>query len=253
MISKNLLLIFDIDATLFDSGGLGRTAIEKAVEDIYGIRGSTIGIIPHGMTDKLIFLKILKRSGIALDNFDDDFERFCERYIQEFSILLQNSDQPRLLGGVDKLIRHLAAQPGIFLAVGTGNIEQSAFLKLHHHDMAKFFPVGGFGSDSQNRSEIISIAYHRAQNHYRIPFAIRDTWVIGDTPHDIQAGKDLGVNTLAVATGIHDIRSLFEYMPTALFEDLTDIERFMFVIRDKEEHDRKVILNSVKRTGSTDQ
>jgi len=80
---------------------------------------------------------------------------------------------------------------------------------------------------------LISIAYRRAQHYYRIPFSTRDTWVIGDTHHDILAGRRIGVNTLAVATGAHSQFELARFQPTALLQDLDDWQRFIQIITGK--------------------
>ncbi|MFH0764882.1 MAG: HAD hydrolase-like protein [Calditrichota bacterium] len=227
------LLIFDVDGTLTDSAGITRTAYETVVEELYGVRNSTRGLKPAGRTDRDIFFEILNLNQIEVTDQNEEFRKFSDLYIPLLGRLLTESKKPRLLAGVKTLLEKLAALEPMHLALGTGNIEQSAYLKLHRHNVSSYFPVGGFGSDSSVRAEIIAIALRRAQHYYRVPFATRDTWVIGDTPFDIQAGRDAGANTLAVATGPHDQYELARYKPTALFSDLDDWDHFIHVITGK--------------------
>ncbi len=233
MKSTPILLIFDVDGTLTDSAGLTRVAYESAVQEMYGVENSANGVKPHGRTDQDIFEEILRRNRIDYDDIDAEFDAFCDKYIPHLARLLHESDKPRLLPGVTVLLNKLSKIKNVYLSLGTGNIEQGAYLKLQRHGIAGLFPVGGFGSDSADRPEIISIALRRARHHYRIPFPARSIWVIGDTPFDIVAGKWLGANTIGVATGNFDQYELSLHKPNALFQDLDDWERFIEVINER--------------------
>jgi phosphoglycolate phosphatase len=224
------LLIFDIDGTLMSTGGLTGVAFELAIEELYGVKNSTNGIEPFGLTDQLIFSKILQNNNIPYENGAEEFERFCEKYIIHLGIQLNNSSKPMLLPGVKRLLQKLKDDKKVFLALETGNIEPSAFLKLHSLGVISHFPIGGFGSDSMDRAKIIELAFRRAQAHYRVPFSIKETWVIGDTPNDINAGQQLGINTISVATGVFGVEQLSHHRPNAIFDDFTDWERFLNVI-----------------------
>lgn len=233
MKSTPTLLIFDIDGTLTDSAGLSRVAYECAIEELYQIRNSADGVKPFGRTDQDIFEEILQRNTVSYSDIDTAFSEFCDRYVPHLARLLHESDKPTLLPGVEVLLKKLCKTENVHLALGTGNIEQGAYLKLQRHGVANLFPVGGFGSDSVNRSEIISIALRRARNHYRIAFPARSIWVIGDTPNDINAGKWLGANTIGVATGGFNQYELNLHQPTALFQDFDDWEHFLDVIKGR--------------------
>ena len=224
------LLIFDIDGTLMSTGSLTGKAFELTIEQLYGVKNSTRGIKPFGLTDQLIFNEILRINKIHYYNVEKEFERFCEKYIIHLGNQLNNSRAPVLLPGVKTLLEKLREDKRIFLALETGNIEPSAFLKLHRLGIISYFPCGGFGSDSPDRAKIIELAFRRAQTHYRVPFSIKETWVIGDTPNDIGAAQQLGINVISVATGSFDIMHLSQLRPNAVFEDFTDWKRFIEVI-----------------------
>ena len=44
------------------------------------------------------------------------------------------------------------------------------------------------------------------------------TFIIGDTPHDIECGQVIGARTIAVATGKFSVAELAAHRPTAVFE-----------------------------------
>jgi len=237
-----ILLIFDIDGTLIDTGGLGRLALDRTAEELYGVKEATQGIKPYGMTDYVIFFEIIQRNRIPFDDLHLEFNRFCEHYFQSLGFLLHETNKSKLHRGVQALLEKLKQEKNVFFALGTGNIEQTAYLKLHYHGIASYFLVGGFGSDSYDRPDIIDLAYHRAQKHYRIPFAIRDTWVIGDTPKDIIAGRSIGANTIAVANSIFSQYDLARYQPSALLQDFDDWEHFLDIIHGRVEFVNRVSM-----------
>jgi len=232
MISDPALLIFDVDGTLTYSNGLTRLAFDLAAKDIYSIDDSTRGIIPFGRTDQGIFREILKNNSLPESNFSEQFRVFSLLTAQHLERELNASDKPRLHTGVFNLLKTLTLSDNIYLALGTGNIKQNAYLKLARHGIDHLFPVGGFGSDDEERTVILNIARRRAIEFYELEFTKRNTWVIGDTPLDIINGRNIGAGTIAVATGIFSEQELSAHNPDAVFPDLNDCDRFIKLIRD---------------------
>ena len=228
---KPILLIFDIDGTLTQTGGLGRMALEKAALELYGVPESTRGIQPHGLTDYLIFLQMLEQCRVEVSDPYVAFQRFCPIYTKFLRDLVFNSDKPRLIEGVWELLQRLQEEDDIYLALGTGNIKEAAYIKLNRHRVGCLFPVGGFGDDDGSRDMLLTQARLSAEGYYRRPFPLADTWVIGDTPRDVIAGKMMGARTLAVATSIFDRAALEAEQPDAVFNNLSDSDRFLALVR----------------------
>ncbi|NQU05582.1 MAG: HAD hydrolase-like protein, partial [Calditrichaeota bacterium] len=105
------------------------------------------------------------------------------------------------------------------------------YIKLERHDIDWFFPVGGFGSDDEDRTKIIETAFTRSMEFYEVHFKKQNTWVIGDTPLDIDCGKAINAKTIAVATGNYSVEELGQYNPDAVFSDFSDNDRFVKLIR----------------------
>lgn len=219
----DILLLFDIDGTLTDNAGLTRVALDKAALHLFGVENGTRGITSYGLTDPLIFRKIVENNHLEVLNWEDTFSQFVSIYISYLNRLLNQSFSVKTHPGIKDLLSAISKLPFFFLALGTGNIRESAMIKLKRHGIDGYFPVGGFGDDSGDRVEIIRVAYHRACEYYRKDFAPEWTWVIGDTPYDINAGKAWGFRTMAVATGFYPVEELKEYSPTIIFPHLGDV------------------------------
>ena len=222
-----VLLLFDVDGTLTYSAGLTRVAFDRAIEELYQVQNSTRGIEPFGRTDQWIFRRILENNSLSEEDFPEQFSTFSSVAARCLNHELNASDKPRLHNGVANLLRLLADVDNLFLALGTGNIKENALLKIKRHGIDHYFPVGGFGSDSEDRSEILDIAYRRACEYYGKDFLRENTWVIGDTPLDIKHGKEIEAKTIAVATGTFDIDELLRHSPDAVFEDFSDVHGFL--------------------------
>ena len=85
-----------------------------------------------------------------------------------------------------------------------------------------FFKVGAFGSDSEIRSELVEKAIKDVEEKLKIRFDKNDVFIVGDTPLDIECGKNAGVKTIAVATGPYKINELEKYNPDYLFKNFSN-------------------------------
>jgi len=231
LVNDPILLIFDIDGTLTDSGGLTRVALEMAAKELYGVERSTAGISAWGQTDLKIFKLMVDNNRLPVADVEVEFKSFAVRYIQTLSEILYKSDKPRLHTGIRALLERLASEPDIKLAIGTGNIEPTARLKLERHGVSGHFPIGGFGSDSADRASLLQVALDRSRQFYGASFPVGSYWVIGDTPNDIFSGKKIAAETVAVCTGAYRSEELARHRPTAVLSDLSDADYFLALVR----------------------
>lgn len=231
MVNDPILLIFDIDGTLTDSGGLTRVALELTARELYGVEQATHGIAAWGQTDFNIFQLMVENHRLPVEDLQTAFSPFAARYALHLEQVLFESSKPRLHTGIRELLDRLVLEPDVKLALGTGNIEPTGRMKLRRHGVEGVFPVGGFGSDSSDRPTLLQIALDRSRSHYGNTFPIGSYWVIGDTPNDIFSGKRIGANTVAVCTGTYKSEELARHRPTALLPDLSNADYFLALIR----------------------
>lgn len=220
------LLLFDIDGTLLMTGGAGKIAIERVFDEYFKVQNAWGNLIPDGKTDPLILdeisARVLNRALTPLEH-----DQLCERYHYHFRTELQKVSNFRVLPGALELISHLSKREDLVMGVATGNYEEAAWLKLEKGNLKPFFEFGGFGSDASDRTALTARAIKRAEHKFRRTFDADKTFVIGDTIFDIRAGKNLGVKTVAVATGHTPKAMLSELRPDWLLDNLQDLNLFL--------------------------
>jgi phosphoglycolate phosphatase-like HAD superfamily hydrolase len=222
---KKTLLLFDIDGTLLRAEDATRQAIIKTFRDIFGIENPIQNFSFSGRTDPGIFRDVaLKSLGRPIG--DGEYQTVADRYLSFLPGELKRCAF-RLMPGVARLLSELSRRTDVILGLETGNIEPAAYLKLKRGDIDHYFSFGGFGSDSEDRTELIRVAIERARKLNNGAIADENIFVIGDSPHDISAGKNTGASTIAVGTGRSDKEKLLAESPTGYLPDLSDINLFM--------------------------
>jgi len=202
------LLLFDIDQTLVNTGGAGIHALDRACKKLLAIDNAMDGIRPHGKTDPAIAREILRVRLGATSDVEAQIQSILEAYLSFLEDEVQTSAKYRVLPGIVSLLDEIAARPDMILGLATGNIELGARIKLERGKLNRYFALGGFGSDSEDRTELVRKAAAKAAYNNGSSFPASDVFVIGDTPLDVDAGKRAGFKTVGVATGSYSVDQL---------------------------------------------
>jgi phosphoglycolate phosphatase len=192
---RPLLLLFDIDGTLLRYGGAREhaAALVQALAETYEVdlpEDAVQRVGPWGKTDQRIAREVVEQAGIALDGRRDWMERAWEIYRQ--------TDLSRLAGGAmegaEEALRW-AADAGHTSALLTGNAEPIAHHKLAAAGLGRWFErgQGAFGSDAEDRRELVPIARRRAGG-----WPAEGTVVIGDAPGDVECALAGGAVPVAL-------------------------------------------------------
>lgn len=224
------MVIFDIDGTLLYTGGTGRIAFEKAFEELFGIPDVWQDLVPDGKTDPMIIDEIVRRT-LKRPLTQPEYDRLEQRYHHYFDEEIVDPPSFRLLPGVTALLERLQREEEILLGIATGNFERAAWAKLKRGNIHSFFKFGGFASDHANRVELTRFAVERGQKLHGKKIPNECIFLIGDTQHDVHAGKTLGVQTVGVATGKTSVKDFHEkYQSEFALEDLSDADRFLNIL-----------------------
>lgn len=132
--------------------------------------------------------------------------------------------------GVNELLSLLAAKKDILLGLETGNLKIAAYMKLKQGKIDGYFKFGGFGSDSESRPGLVRKAIQRAQQKSAEKIRPENIFIIGDAPNDVNAGKEVGVMTIAVGTGLIPREEVLAAGPDYFLADLSDIPAFLKII-----------------------
>src|SRR5215213_5768250 len=82
-----------------------------------------------------------------------------------------------------------------------GAVEAAAHIKLARAGFNRYFPFGGYGSDSGDRVELTKRAIERGGQLVGEEIDPSQVFVVGDTPKDISAAHGAGCVAVATATG----------------------------------------------------
>ena len=221
------LILWDIDGTLIVSGRAGIFALSRAFKNLHGREPDFSKIEVSGRTDKWIAGQVLEQQGLPATT--ENIHAFLEAYLEALPEEL-TARQGRVLPGILDLLEIFHHRADIAQGLLTGNLRQGARIKLEHYRVWHYFEFGAFGNDSPLRNELGPHALRRAREKHAVEFAPADTFVIGDTPHDIECGRAIGAKTIGVATGRFSVAELRLHQPTAVFADFADTAAFLRVI-----------------------
>ncbi len=212
------ILFFDIDGTMLSTGGAGQKAMELALVEEFRIDFPFEGVLTAGRTDCGISDEIFQR--YQLDDSPGQRTRFMNSYLERLPDCLAGSSG-EILPGVRELLDRLVNHEHCVLSLLTGNYVEGAWIKLRHFKLDHYFQFGGFGDDHAHRDDVARLALANAALHLKQPVDGRQTWVIGDTPADIQCARAINARAVAVATGMYSSSQLKPHSPDHLFDDLS--------------------------------
>src|SRR3989449_11111752 len=191
MADDRIAILFDIDGTLLVTGGAGAASWRLAFDELYGIPADIGQFTDAGMTDpdvgRRTFEAVLHR-----DPERKEFTRLLERRLHYLHRTVAESKDYRVLPGVQELLPRLIVD-GYLLGLVTGNVEAAAHVKLHRARLNRFFSFGGYGSDSDDRSELTKRALERAALVFGEPIHPKQCLTVGDTPLDVAAAHGAGI------------------------------------------------------------
>jgi phosphoglycolate phosphatase len=225
--SSSLLVLWDIDHTLVETGGVGSEIYAAAFEKVTGRPLKTMPDV-SGRTEPVIF-----REALALHDIDDPgnlFVTFAEEQARGYSDrVAEMRERGRALPGAADALQALSARDDVIQSVLTGNIRPSARIKLAAFGLDTYLnlDIGAYGTDSDTRADLVDIARQRVTEQSGQSFGPDSTVLIGDTPADVAAARDGGARIIAVATGDHTIDDLATAGSSVVLADLIDTQAFM--------------------------
>lgn len=232
MSAADTAILWDIDGTLLRASGAGVRAFVQAFATVTGLEFPTGDLDMGGRTDPEIARRILAFAGAV-----GDHDALAEQMLLEVAAVyvaneVEYAQRTQPLPGVRQALSAFN-ELGVIQTVVTGNIEPIARMKVTAANVADQLrlEVGGYGSDHSLRSELVHISSRRIAQIARRVEPHR-TWVVGDTPRDLECARAAGVRCVLVATGTNDIARLESLGADAVFGDLSDLDRLMSVIID---------------------
>lgn len=220
---SDLLVLWDIDGTLLNAGGVGRDLYDVVFLQLFG-RSLEAFAPMAGRTDRAIILDTLSLAGVSEPR----------RYVDPFIAGL-TAQAPMVRETV--AVRGYALPGAALVLTGlhgrahqsvlTGNIRPVAEVKLAALGLRNQLDlcIGAYGDDHEVRAELVHVARRRAlavHGSSSSRFAGPSTVVVGDTPLDIEAALAAGARAVGVATGTYPAADLLAAGAHTVLPDLTD-------------------------------
>jgi phosphoglycolate phosphatase-like HAD superfamily hydrolase len=204
--SARVAVLFDIDGTLISTGGAGAASWRLAFDELYGIPADIGEFTDTGMTDPDVGRKTFE-AVMSREPERKEFTRLLERRLHYLHRTVEESEDYRVLPGVDELLPKLI-DDGYLLGLVTGNVEAAAHIKLNRARLNRFFSFGGYGSDANDRGELTRIALERAALVYGEAIAPEQALVVGDTPRDVEGAHAAGLECVGVGSHHFNVEQL---------------------------------------------
>jgi phosphoglycolate phosphatase len=191
------VVLFDLDGTVLTfegpPPGPGRVALTRAMRDLHAVEKATDGLRLAGGTDRSLARSMLLRAGLGDD--DAAITLLLSTYVRHLEAIVRTRKY-RPVGDVAGVVDGLRAH-GAVVGIATGNTREGAKLKLASAGLEESFDLalGGFGCDAELRADIVRIAADRCRTADGSAIV-----VVGDTEHDVRAGRALGARVVGVAT-----------------------------------------------------
>jgi len=232
-------VLWDIDFTLIDAGGVGTRLYRMVFRDMFGADLPATALMA-GRTDRAIVLETLARAGIPeprqhLDQFLARLaalapagRELTERHSRALPGAAAALDALAAFGpGLDGAPANGAAgqapQVCVVQSVLTGNVRPMAEMKLSALglDGDLDLEVGAYGEAHEVRAELVHMARGKAARKYGTDFSGAATVLVGDTPLDVAAALETGARVVAVATGGTTAAALAESGAHTVLPDLS--------------------------------
>jgi phosphoglycolate phosphatase-like HAD superfamily hydrolase len=227
------LVLWDIDGTLVDSGGVGADMFDVALERVLG-RRPPARIRMSGKTDPQIVTEYFDLLDVAQGDRSGHLASVLQHLadalaVEEEAIALKG----RALPGVSEVLEELSRHEEVLQSVLTGNLAPNALVKLRAFGLDRFvdLEIGAFGSDHADRRLLVPVALRRAAELRGRVLKPSEVWVVGDTPNDAACARAGGARCLLVATGRYGLDELAAERPDVALGDLTDMAAVTTLLR----------------------
>ncbi|HOP62880.1 MAG TPA: HAD hydrolase-like protein [Spirochaetota bacterium] len=220
-----------MDGTILNCNSAGRASLIQATKEVFGTIGRMERIDFQGKTDPVILNESLHMMGFSEDDIRNKTSLLKQRYFDYLSENIYNYDVI-VFPGIIQLLKELASMENVALGLLTGNFTESAKIKLSSHDLNRYFSFGAYGDDAPVRNLLPEVAKKRMDELFNTDIAYKDTFIIGDTIHDVRCARYAGAVSVAVGTGWGEPEALKKENPDHYFDDLENFNEFIKLLED---------------------
>lgn len=212
---KKKLIIFDVDGTIWDSEkdvflAFNHTLKTNMNKEITKEEFQTLAGLPLGDMFKHVLPEDKKELSSEYE------KKYRKYYIDEGHYV----DETTLFANVKETLENLKKQ-GFYMAVASSKPKRILDKMVEYFYLDEFQLVVGTGeSHLKHKPDPESLNYIMHQFHVSKEEAV----MVGDTKADMMAGKNAGMDTIAVTYGYENIEILKKTMPTFIIDDFKTLQ-----------------------------
>jgi phosphoglycolate phosphatase len=229
-VGPNRLVLWDVDHTLIETGGVGGEVFAVAFEAATGRHLESMPD-PTGLTEAEIFRRAAEAHGV---DGEAAFPRFAQLQAAEYRVRGgELRTRGRVLPGVVPALRAVAGSSDLLQTVLSGNTRAAAAAKLAVFRLGQYFDleVSAGGDDDPVRASLVPVVWERVAEKHGVRFGPADTVLLGDTPADVETGHAHGCRVIGVATGKASAEELRAAGADQALADLTNTATVLDAIR----------------------
>ncbi len=209
------VLIFDWDGTLMDS--------EAHIVSCLAVAMREVGVEPHPADElkQVIGLGLYEALAALMPEEDASVHQQATEAYRRF-FLSGDATPSELFPGVESTLQQLHRE-GFQLAVATGKSRRGLDKVMRQTQMESLFSITRCADESfskphpQMLEEILT----------DLDTAADRALMIGDTEFDLQMAANIGMPSLAVSYGVHDVERLLTHKPLAILDHMGDLPEWL--------------------------
>ncbi|MEM4263975.1 MAG: HAD family hydrolase [Candidatus Woesearchaeota archaeon] len=215
------LVIFDLDNTLVDFFKIHDRAFHKTLKKLFKCEGCykkvdfAGRIIPDSIRD------MCKLCRIPAFFVEMNISKAMKVYEKAFLDAMPGKAKKFIVPGVVKLLNALKGKHK--LALVTSDQKRVTKKILQATRLGRYFPIKIYGEDAKTRPERVKLAIEKSKHAGSVV-------VIGDSVHDVDAGKANNAMTIAMLTGPTTKERLIKHQPDFIFNNFKNIKKIIEAI-----------------------
>lgn len=222
------LIIFDLDQTIIEMHKFHNKATEKTFKQVFGIKASLYEIDFAGKPIERVLEELAELKKINQYEIKKKLPKAISLYRKNFISTMPKSTKKFVLPGANSLIKILGKNKSDILIMVTGGEKIIAQEVLSRADLLKYFKFIVTGEKERSRTKLTKLAIGKAKKLAKI----EKIFIIGDSVHEIEAGKATNATTITVLTGFHSKEKLKRAGAKHIFKNLKD-KKILKLINEK--------------------
>lgn len=212
---KTECILLDLDGTILDSRDAYIEAAKTAFETLgrKNVAAGTAMEIPKRLEQDLSIRDLL----VGLE-----VKKFLQIYLKTFYKVTNDKTKP--FPNAEDTLRRLSAKTKLALTTRRSLSAQEVFGALEKFCLAKYFQKIVTSLDTRNPKPDPEALIKCSS---MLGVQARDCLVVGDSVVDIRAGKNAGMRTVAVLSGIFSRKELEREKPDLILRNLSELPQFL--------------------------